>query len=81
VLSHNTEARTEGFFRREWRYALDRDLDIDPSTPFIIPVGIDDTAQFTTLPRRFREIHITGLPEGRPTPEFIEQPKRIRGGR
>jgi hypothetical protein len=81
VLSHNTEARTEGFFRREWRYALDRDLDIDPSTPFIIPVGIDDTAQFTTLPRRFREIHITGLPEGRPTPEFIEQLKRIRGGR
>src|SRR5215472_115931 len=25
LLSRNTEARTEGFFRREWNYALDRD--------------------------------------------------------
>jgi TIR domain/Caspase domain len=77
VLSRNTEARTEGFFRREWRYALDRDLGIDPSTPFIIPVAIDETVEFTTLPRRFHEIYITKLAEGRPTPEFIEQLKRI----
>jgi hypothetical protein len=77
VLSRNTEARTEGFFRREWRYALDRDLDIDPSTPFIIPVGIDDTSEFTTLPRRFREIHITPLPAGRPTLEFVDQLRRV----
>jgi hypothetical protein len=81
VLSSTTEARTEGVFRREWSYALDRDRDIDPSTPFIIPVAIDDTTQFTALPRRFREINITSLPEGRPTAEFIDQLKRIGGGR
>jgi hypothetical protein len=79
VLSRNTEARTEAFFRREWRYALDRDLDIDPGTPFIIPVAIDDTREFTTLPRRFREVHITAAPEGRAPPEFINRLRRIGG--
>src|SRR5271163_2560752 len=59
VLSRNTEARSEGFFRREWRYVLDRDLDIDPGKPFIIPIAIDDTREFTTLPRRFsRDPHL-----------------------
>ena len=81
VLSRNTEARTEAFFRREWRYALDRDLNIDPGTPFIIPVAIDDTREFTTLPRRFREIHITAAPEGRAPPEFINRLRRIGGRR
>jgi len=73
VLSRNTDARTEGSFRRQWRYALDRDLDMDPGTPFIFPVVIDDTPEFTTLPRRFREINITSLPEGRPTRNFVQQ--------
>jgi hypothetical protein len=77
VLSRNTEARAEGFFRREWRYALERDLDIDQGTPFIVPVAIDETSEFTKLPRRFREINITPLPAGRPTREFIDQLKRI----
>ncbi len=81
VLSRQTEARTEGFFRREWRYALDRDLDIHSGVPFIMPVAIDDTANFTTLPQRFQEVHITTLPDGRPTPEFIEHLRRLGGRR
>ena len=79
ILSRNTEARSEGFFRREWRYALDRDLDIDPGTPFIIPVAIDDMREFTTLPRRFREIQITAVPEGGAPSEFIDRLRRIGG--
>jgi hypothetical protein len=81
VLSRNTEARAEGFFRREWRYALERDLDIDQGTPFIVPIAIDETSEFTKLPRRFREINITPLPAGRPTRQFIDQLKRIAGRR
>jgi len=81
VLSRNTQARAQGFFRREWHYALDRDLEIDPSQPFIVPVAIDDTVDVATLPRRFREINITAAPEGRPSAEFIAQLKRIGGGR
>jgi hypothetical protein len=80
LLSSHTEARNEGFFRREWNYALDRDKGIDHGTPFIIPVAIDNNLQFTTLPRRFREINITKLPGGRPTSDFVERLKQIGGG-
>jgi hypothetical protein len=77
LLSGNTAARTEGFFRREWNYALDRDKGIDQGTPFIVPVAIDDNLQLATLPGRFREINITKLPGGRPSPDFVERLKRI----
>jgi hypothetical protein len=81
VLSRATEARREGFFRREWNYALDRDKGIDQATPFIIPVAIEENLQLASLPPRFREINITRMPEGRPTAEFIEQLKQIGGRR
>jgi CHASE2 domain-containing sensor protein len=77
VLSHNTEARPEGFFRREWHYALDRDMGIAPDVPFIIPVAVDDTDRFNTLPPRFRELHITVLPQGQATQEFVNRLKQI----
>jgi hypothetical protein len=79
LLSRNTEARTEGFFRREWNYALDRDKGIDQRLPFIIPIAIDDNLKLKTLPRRFRDIEITKLPGGRPSAEFVEQLKRAGG--
>ena len=78
VLSHNTEVRTEGFFRREWRYAVDREMDIALDVPFIIPVAIGDTTRFDTLPPRFRELHITVLPQGQVTQEFVNRLKQIR---
>jgi hypothetical protein len=81
VLSRNAESRAEGFFRREWRYALDRDLDIDPGRPFIIPVVVDGLTDFATLPRRFREINIMAAPDGQPSAEFITQLKQIGGRR
>jgi hypothetical protein len=77
VLSRNTPARAQGFFRREWHYALDRDIEIDPSQPFIVPVAIDDTVDVGTLPRRFREINIATAPDGRPSAEVVAQLKAI----
>jgi len=77
LLSRNTEARTEGFFRREWHYALDRDLCMAEGNAVHHPGGHDETSQFATLPARFREILITRLPGGHPTPEFIDQLKGI----
>jgi CHASE2 domain-containing sensor protein len=77
VLSHNTEARSEGFFRREWRYALDRDMGFAPDVPFILPVAVDNIDHFNTLPLRFRELHITVLPEGAVTQEFVNRLKQI----
>jgi hypothetical protein len=79
VLSRNTQARAHGFFRREWHYALDRDIEIDPSQPFIVPVAIDDTVDIGTLPRRFREINIAAASDGRPSAELVAQLKAISG--
>ena len=76
VMSHHTQTRDEGFFRREWRYALDRDLDIDPSKPFIVPVAID-TPDLERWPRRFREINYRQVPGGKVDAELIADLKRL----
>jgi CHASE2 domain-containing sensor protein len=78
VLSRNTEARSEGFFRREWNYALDRALGIAPEVPFIVPVAVDDTNNFN-IPPRFEEAHIVILPEGLVTQKFLERLKSAVG--
>ena len=77
IVSRNTQARSQGFFRREWHYALDRDIEIDPSQPFVVPVAIDDTVDIATLPRRFREINLASAPEGRPDAAFIAHLREI----
>jgi hypothetical protein len=53
-------------------------MGIAPEVPFIIPIAVDDMVQFNTLPSRFRELHITVLPEGQVTKEFVARLKQIR---
>jgi len=77
VLSKNTEARREGVFRREWNYALDRDMNIDPGKPFLIPVVVDDTQEFSRAPDRFLQKHLTWLSGGGVTPEFVKKMQEI----
>jgi hypothetical protein len=79
VLSQNAAQRHEGYFRREWRYALDRDMNISHDKPFIIPVVVDDTRDVQWLPERFQELHMTWLPQGRPSPEFIRRMRQLGG--
>src|SRR5687767_14731768 len=56
VISANTESRLEGYFRREWRAAVDRMHDMDDDMPFLVPVVIDDTPEASArVPERFRE--------------------------
>src|SRR5450755_2097285 len=43
VISAQTDARTEGYFRREWRLAVERTLDMADDRTFLLPVVIDDT--------------------------------------
>ena len=43
VISAHTQARLEGYFRREWRLAVDRTHDMADGKPFLVPVVIDDT--------------------------------------
>ena len=43
IVSATTERRLEGYFRREWSYAIDRARNMADGAVFILPVCIDDT--------------------------------------
>lgn len=78
VVSSYTQAREEGYFRREWRMAVDRTLDMAENRAFIVPVLVDDTRESdANVPEQFLKAHCTRLPGGEPTPQFVEQVKRL----
>jgi len=78
VISAKTQERREGYFRREWNLAVDRTLDMSASAAFIVPVIIDDTRESEAdVPEQFLRAQCTRLPQGRPTPQFVEQVTRL----
>jgi hypothetical protein len=57
IISANSHARVEGYFRLEWKLAIDRSHRMAPDQPFLLPVAVDDTRQRDTrIPGRFREL-------------------------
>ena len=69
VISAVTQARGEGYFRREWKLAVERTHDMAEHIPFILPVAIDDTQEATAfVPDQFRRVQWTRLPGGRADP-------------
>ena len=82
VISANTQRRFEGYFRREWSYAVDRSRNIAEGAVFILPVCIDDTPEYEALvPDKFKSLHITRLQGGEPSPEFLQRLKGLFTGR
>src|SRR5271169_7086769 len=49
VISANTQARTEGYFRLEWHLAEQRALTMAKGRPFIAPVAVDGTPERDAL--------------------------------
>src|SRR6516164_6925816 len=45
LISAHTEARDEGYFRREWKLAVDRTYDMLENKTFLLPVVIDGTPE------------------------------------
>src|SRR5262245_41217917 len=41
VISATTQGRVEGYFRREWKLAVERTSDMAAGTTFLVPVAID----------------------------------------
>ncbi|MGE5615312.1 MAG: toll/interleukin-1 receptor domain-containing protein, partial [Bacillota bacterium] len=57
IVSATTERRLEGYFRREWNYAIDRTRTMAEGAIFILPVCIDDTdANAAHIPDKFRSV-------------------------
>jgi hypothetical protein len=56
IISKNTESRSEGYFRLEWKLAIDRSHLMSDDQTFLMPVVIDDTSDADArVPDRIRE--------------------------
>jgi len=78
VISRNTQHREEGYFRLEWKLAVDRSHLMAASRAFLVPVAIDDVRDDDEqVPDRFRELQWTRLPGGETTAEFVERVLRL----
>jgi len=81
VISAQTEARHEGYFRREWRLAVERTLDMADDHAFLLPVVIDSTAQGgARVPEKFFTIQWLRVPGGQPTPALEALCRRLVSG-
>jgi TolB-like protein len=81
LISAQTEARLEGYFRREWRLAAERTLDMADDHPFLLPVVIDATSQSgARVPEKFFAIQWLRVPAGQPTPALEALCRRLVSG-
>jgi TolB-like protein/cytochrome c-type biogenesis protein CcmH/NrfG len=74
LISANSQARAEGYFRLEWKLAVDRSHLMAADKAFLLPVMIDDTHDADArVPDKFREVQWTSLPGGETPPSFVER--------
>jgi len=78
IVSANTEARIEGYFRREWKLAVDRTHDLSERVAFLVPIVIDATPEAKAdVPDAFRHVQWARLPGGNASPAFVERIRRL----
>jgi hypothetical protein len=74
VVSGATQRRLEGYFRREWSYAIDRMRNMADGALFVLPVSIDaTTAAEALVPDKFKALHFSQLPGGQVPAEFAQR--------
>jgi TolB-like protein/Tfp pilus assembly protein PilF len=78
VISQHTRERDEGYFRLEWKLAIDRSHLMATTKAFLVPVVIDDTRDNEDgVPDRFREVQWTRLPGGANPQAFAARVSRL----
>jgi len=78
VISANADARTEGYFRLEWKLAVDRSHLMASDRAFLLPVVIDDlTESDARVPDRFRELQWMSALDGKAPQELVETVQRL----
>ena len=78
VISSQSDQRGEGYFRLEWKLAVERTHLLADHKSFLFPVVVDDTSESSaSVPEQFLKAQWTHLPGGEPTPQFVEQVKRL----
>jgi hypothetical protein len=78
VVSATTERRVEGYFRREWSYAIDRTRNMAEGAIFILPCASTiRTPRLRRVPDKFRALHITAATDGEPLAGFVQRLKEL----
>ena len=81
IISANTQAREEGYFRREWNLAVGRTLDMADDKAFLLPVVVDSTLEVEArVPEKFRDVQWTRLPAGETSAAFVERVQALMSG-
>jgi TolB-like protein/tetratricopeptide (TPR) repeat protein len=78
LISHSTHAREEGYFRLEWKLAVDRSHLMSAARTFLLPVVVDETPEDDPgIPDRFREVQWTRLRTDDALTAFVERVRRL----
>jgi TolB-like protein/Flp pilus assembly protein TadD len=78
IVSQNTQQRLEGYFRLEWRLAVERSHLMAIERPFLVPVVVDVTReQEAVVPEAFKVVQWTRVPAGDTPPAFVEHVRRL----
>jgi TolB-like protein/Flp pilus assembly protein TadD len=81
VISANTNARSEGYFRFEWKLAVDRSHLMADDEPFLLPVVVDESSEASArVPDRFRERQWSRLNGDSAIAAFAERVNRLLYG-
>ncbi len=81
VISEHTQARTEGYFRLEWRLAEERTHLMGRTRAFVVPVCVDGTPERDAdVPESFVRVHWTRLPAGATPAAFCERIAALLSG-
>lgn len=78
IVSANTERRAEGYFRLEWKLAVDRSHLMAADKAFLVPVVVDDIALADArVPDKFGEVQWTTSRGGELPPDFVRRLVRL----
>ena len=81
IVSANTQARDEGYFRLEWKLAVDRSHLMVDNKAFFFPIVIDETlAADANVPDKFRERQWSRLNNDIAISAFAAQIAKILSG-
>ncbi len=81
IITPNTQAREEGYFRLEWKLAVDRSHLMADNKAFFFPVILGDVAEPAALvPDKFRERQWSRLNDGAATTMFAERISKLLAG-
>ena len=81
IISANTQARLEGYFRLEWKLAAQRTHTMADEKAFLLPVVIDSTRDAEAhVPVEFKSVQWTKLPGGETPPAFCARVKKLLVG-